>query len=217
TQQGFTLLEVLLAAVLVSSLAIVAAISLNRSSGALHESTSISEAQTVANNALEQVRQAAYSGASLCEADLALEPVKVNGTTYHPELALKYLYEDATTAQAQDVDCADARAVHATVDVTWVAPAGQDVLSNSVSTTISLVDLQAPSLVTLFPDRTKVAAGQEITLTWSEGDTLPIPEYTIALPDEPNPGFNVTWNGPSPWLGEGDPKTLTVTGPDGFE
>lgn len=216
-QRGFTLLEVLMAALLVSSLAVVAAISLNRSNSALHESTSLTHAQTVANNTLEQVRQAAYSGASLCDANVPADAVTVNGTTYHPEVTLEYRYEDAAAAGYEAVDCADARAVHVTVDVTWTSPSGQDTLSNQVATTISLVDLEAPSLATLLPDQVRVAQGQRVDLTWHEGNTLPIPEYTFTAPSDTQPGFTITWNGPSPWLGGEAQKELDLTGPDGFE
>src|SRR5690606_22426650 len=133
----------------------------------------------------------------------------------------EYVYEDPTH-RVTGVDCGEARAVTVHAHVSWTPPSGNDTLATLVTTTISLLDLQAPSAIAFTPTSVRLAQGQYIELEWNEGDTRPIPEYTVTVPSDapsgaPDNGLSASWNGIPEWRGNPASKTIAVAGDYGFD
>jgi prepilin-type N-terminal cleavage/methylation domain-containing protein len=238
--RGFTLLEVMIAATILGGVVLLVASTVTRTQVAGRSGELDQHAHTLANNALESVRALVASGAT-CDQLRTLQPTdtRYRGTIFTTTTALDFVRQLDTTSSvlaANSVACEDSRAVRVRTTVAWPDPLeASRTRSYDLATSVRTVDLRAPadpsgpSAVTVEP--LQVAHQGVVTLRWSEGDALPIPNYLLTHPEsrvaasDPAPTSvpSVAWDGPAPWLGSpneralevptgyGDPLALTVT------
>lgn len=240
-QSGLTLIEVLIATGIIASIVVYAVTTLQGTSRGVRSTNHHIHAQEQANNALENVRAIINNDGTICTAPTPTTSTS-SGATFTTTTQLTHVRSTDTTASSFDAfaptTCEDAQAVRVNITVDWRAGEGEAPARHELNSSISLVSLSSPTFAnppgsggggggggsgTVTSSPAKVAQGQIVTVNWNEGDTLPIPRYTLTHPASATDATGavttvspVTWDGPDAWTGSPSSRSGTIQSEDGF-
>ena len=147
--RGFTLLEVLITAAILTGVTLLVATTITRTQVAGRSGALDQQAHTLANNALESVRALIAAGATCTQLD-SLQPTTAThrGTTFTTATALDFVRHLDTTSSvlaANSVPCEHSRAVRVHATVSWPDPLEPNrERSYDLQTSVRTVALQAP-------------------------------------------------------------------------